>query len=58
MTARNKAYLRRKKALRQFFNFTDLRSMLTAGLALSRSVVVKKDIVKTMAELNHRYAMA
>ena len=34
MTARNKAYLRRQKALRQFFNFTDLRSMLTAGLAL------------------------
>ncbi len=58
MTPRNASYLRRKKAIRNFFNFTDLRSMLTAGLQMSRSVVVKKDIVKTMAQLNQRYEMA
>jgi hypothetical protein len=58
MKTRNAAYIRRKKAMRNFFNFTDLRSMLSAGLALSRSIVVKKDIVKTMAELNSRFAAA
>lgn len=57
MKLRNKTYIRRKKALRNFFNFTDLRSMLEAGLALSRSRVVKRDINNTLSQLEQRFAM-
>ncbi len=56
MKLRNKQYLTRKKALRNFFNFTDLRSMLKAGLALSRSHIVKRDIHVTLSQLNQRFA--
>ncbi len=57
MKLRNKNYIRRKKALRDFFNFTDLRSMLQAGLALSRSRVVQRDINHTLSQLEQRFAL-
>ncbi len=57
MKLRTKAYLRRQKAMRDLLNFSDLRSMLRASITLSRSLVVKKDIVKTLAEINCRYAV-
>ncbi len=56
MKLRNKQYLRRQKALRNFFNFTDLRSMLQAGLAMSRSRIVKRDIHNTLNQLDQQFA--
>lgn len=56
MKLRNKQYLRRQKALRNFFNFTDLRSMLQAGLVMSRSRVVKRDIYHTLNQLDQQFA--
>jgi hypothetical protein len=56
MKLRNKQYLRRQKALRNFFNFKDLRSMLQAGLAMSRSRVVKRDIYNTLNQLDRQFA--
>ncbi len=57
MKLRNKNYIRRQKALRNFFNFTDLRSMLEAGIALSRSRIVKRDINNTLSQLERRFAI-
>jgi hypothetical protein len=58
MKLRTKTYLRRQKALRNFLDFSDIRSMLRASLELSRSLVVKKDIVKTLAEINCKFKAA
>jgi hypothetical protein len=52
MTRRNKNYFERKKAFRSMINFTDLKSFLMAGFKTSRSIVVKKDIVNMLMELN------
>ena len=53
MTRRNKIYFSRQKALRNMINFTDLKSFLIAGFKASRSVVVKKDILSMLVELDH-----
>ncbi len=53
MTRRTKSYLNRQKALRNMLNFTDLKSFLMAGFQASRSLVVKKDIVNMLIELEH-----
>lgn len=53
MTRRTKSYLNRQKALRNMLNFTDLKSFLMAGFQASRSLVVKKDIVNMLVELEH-----
>ncbi|HTM65909.1 MAG TPA: hypothetical protein VL093_06305 [Flavipsychrobacter sp.] len=52
MKRRNKNYIERKKAFRSMINFTDLKSFLMAGFKTSRSMVVKKDIVNMLMELN------
>jgi len=52
MTRRNKSYFGRQKALRAMVNFTDLKSFLLAGFRASRSVIVKKDIVNMLIELD------
>jgi len=51
MTRRNKNYFTRQKALRAMMNFTDLKSFLMAGFRASRSLVVKKDIINMLTEL-------
>lgn len=53
MNRRNKNYFSRQKALRAMVNFTDLKSFLLAGFRASRSLVVKKDIVNMLIELDH-----
>ena len=61
MTRRNKNYFGRQKALRNMINFTDLKSFLLAGFRASRSLVVKKDIINMLVELdgtNHQVAYA
>ena len=52
MKRRTKNYIERKKAFRSMINFTDLKSFLMAGFKTSRSIVVKKDIVNMLMELN------
>lgn len=52
MKRRNRNYFSRQKALRAMVQFTDLRSFLMAGFKASRSLVVKKDIVDMLLELN------
>jgi hypothetical protein len=51
MKLRNKVYLRRKKAIQDMAQFKDLHSFLKAGFELSKSIVVKKDILNTLFEL-------
>lgn len=51
MKFRTKKYINRKKAWNNLHTFSDLKSFLMAGLALSRSMVVKKDIIETMIAL-------
>jgi len=51
MTRRNKTYMERQKALKNMFDFTDLKSFLMAGFKASRSLVVKKDIINMLTEL-------
>lgn len=61
MTRRNKNYFGRQKALRAMVKFTDLKSFLMAGFKASRSLVVKKDIINMLVELerpNMAYAKA
>jgi hypothetical protein len=62
MKLRTKRYIRRQKALRNMFQFNDLRTFLMTSFQASRSLVVKKDIVTMMAKLNtspaRDYAMA
>ncbi|HRO41351.1 MAG TPA: hypothetical protein PL009_00860 [Flavipsychrobacter sp.] len=61
MTRRNKNYFGRQKALRAMVNFTDLKSFLMMGFKASRSIVVKKDIVNMLIELDRpkmQYAKA
>jgi len=61
MTRRNKTYFSRQKALREMVNFTDLKSFLMTGFKASRSLVVKKDIVNMLIQLEQpkmQYAKA
>lgn len=51
MTRRNKNYFSRQKALRTMVKFTDLKSFLMAGFKASRSLIVKKDIINMLIEL-------
>ncbi len=51
MTRRNKMYFSRQKAFRAMTHFTDLKSFLMAGFRASRSLVVKKDIVTMLQDL-------
>lgn len=52
MKLRTKKYFNRQKALRNMINFTDLKSFLLAGFQASRSIVVKKDIISMLVELD------
>lgn len=54
MKHRTKNYLKRQKALRNLFKFNDLRTFLLNSFQASKSLVVRKDIVITLAELNAR----
>lgn len=62
MTRRNKNYFSRKRAFQSMSRFTDLKSFLIAGFKTSRSLVVKKDILSMLRELERpglrRYATA
>ena len=51
MTRRNKNYFSRQKALHTMVKFTDLKSFLMAGFRASRSLIVKKDIINMLIEL-------
>jgi hypothetical protein len=51
MKRRTKNYIDRQKALRHMIRFTDLKSFLLAGFKASHSLVVKKDIVNMLIEL-------
>jgi hypothetical protein len=52
MSLRTKKYMNRQKALRNMFQFNDLKTFLMTSFKASRSLVVKKDIVTMLAELN------
>ncbi len=52
MKLRTKNYISRQKALRNLFQFNDLKSFLVAGFKASRSVVVKKDILNMLVSLD------
>lgn len=54
MKLRTKNYIQRQKALRNMFNFTDIKTFLMSGFQASRSVVVKKDILNMLIELDGR----
>ncbi|MBS1772017.1 MAG: hypothetical protein JST82_04100 [Bacteroidetes bacterium] len=54
MNQRTAAYFNRKKAFRSLPFATDLKSLLTTGLRASRSLIVKKDILKTYIQLAKR----
>ncbi len=58
MKLRTKNYIRRQKALRNLFQFSDLKSFLMTSFQASRSLVVKKDIVTMMAQLNTQPTLA
>jgi len=51
MKKRNFEYINKKKAFRQMLRFSDLTSFLLAGFHTSRSLVVKKDILKMLLDL-------
>jgi len=52
MKLRTKNYIKRQKAIRKMFQFNDLTSFLMNSFQSSRSVVVKKDIINMLIELN------
>ena len=51
MKKRTINYLNRKKAFRDMIQFKDLTSFLLAGLRISKSAIVKKDIARTILQL-------
>ncbi len=52
MKKRNINYIKRQKAFREMFQFKDIKSFLIAGFHTSKSLVVKKDILETLLQLN------
>jgi hypothetical protein len=52
MKLRTRKYITRQKAIRNMIQFTDLKSFLLAGFQASRSVVVKKDIINMLIDLD------
>ena len=59
MKLRTRKYITRQKAIRNMIQFTDLKSFLMAGFQASRSVVVKKDIINMLIDLDRpMYAKA
>lgn len=52
MKKRTINYLKRQQAIRDMINFRDIKSFLMAGFQISRSNVVKKDILQTLLALN------
>ena len=59
MKLRTRNYITRQKAIRNMIQFTDLKSFLMAGFQASRSVVVKKDIINMLIDLDRpMYAKA
>ena len=55
MKLRNKQYLKKKKAVTEMIEFRDISSFLRASFERSKSLVVKKDILNTMFELENRF---
>ena len=53
MKRRTVDYLSRKKALIEMAHTPDVKSLLIAEFNSSRNIVVKKDILKTMEEIEH-----
>ncbi len=51
MKLRTKNYIQRQKAIRNMFRFSDLKSFLKASFQASKSLVVKKDIINMIIEL-------
>ncbi|RYZ55501.1 MAG: hypothetical protein EOP49_02705 [Sphingobacteriales bacterium] len=58
MKLRTKNYIKRQKAVRQMFQFRDLKSFLMTGFQASRSLVVKKDIINMLIELDRPAMLA
>lgn len=54
MKLRNQKYLSRKKAITEMIRFKDLQSFLKASLALSKSMVVRKDMLEALWEFESR----
>jgi hypothetical protein len=54
MKLRNQKYLSRKKAITDMIRFKNLQSFLKATLALSKSMVVRKDMRDALWELESR----
>jgi hypothetical protein len=52
MKRRTLNYINRQRAIRNMTQFTDLKSFLMAGFQASRSLVVKKDIINMLIELD------
>lgn len=52
MKKRTINYLKRQKAIRDMINFRDLKSFLMAGFQMSSSLVVKRDIIQTIVQLD------
>lgn len=55
MKLRSKQYQRRKEAIQEMIEFRDISSFLRASFERSRSLVVKKDILNTMFELENKF---
>jgi|GEM_PF-1566652 hypothetical protein len=51
MKKRTLNYLRKRKAFRNMLQFKDITSFLMAGFILSKNIVVKKDMLQMLSQL-------
>ncbi|RYD56881.1 MAG: hypothetical protein EOP56_10850 [Sphingobacteriales bacterium] len=56
MKARSKFYMGQKKALKEMCHPNDLKSLLIAEYNSSQNIVVKKDIMKMIAQIEQGIA--
>jgi hypothetical protein len=51
MKMRTRAYMIRRKAFRNLLRFNDLKTFLWASFVTSRNMVVKRDTLRTLLQL-------
>jgi len=52
MKLRTRNYLNRKRAFRVMLQFRDIKSFLWAGFVTSKNMIVKRDVLETIMELD------
>lgn len=55
MKLRTKNYFRKQKAAQEMIEFRDISTFLRASFERSRSLVVKKDILNTLFQIENTY---